>query len=160
MVLEEGIPVGADIVFWARTGTAGLAEMAKSGGERAILISGSLSEVPTAGSLPSDARVFLALGPALRPGEPNVPARLLWDRTTASASLLTEALRTAGHGVSRASLLETLESFHGVQTNLPVPISFGPDRRVGASYVRVMTFDPVNQEFGSISGDGAESNSY
>lgn len=159
MVLEEGIPVGADIMFWARTGTAGLAEMAKSGGERAILISGSLSEVPMAGSLPSDARVFLALGSALRPGEPNVPARLLWDRTTASASLLTEALRAAGHGVSRASLLETLESFHGVQTNLPVPISFGPDRRVGASYVRVMTFDPVSQEFGSISGDGAESNS-
>jgi ABC-type branched-subunit amino acid transport system substrate-binding protein len=158
VVNEEGIPVRADIVFWDRTGITGLAEMTKSGGEKAILISGSLSEVSLAGALPSDPRVFLALGPGLRPGQPNVLSRLVWERATASASLLTEALRTVGHGLSRASVLQTLESFHGIQTNLPVPISFGPDRRVGATYIRVMTFDPVSQEFRAVSGYGADSN--
>jgi hypothetical protein len=153
VVHGEEKPVRADIVFWVRTGVASSVVIGKTRANDAILISGSLSGVPAQGALSSGQRVFLAFGPGLRSDELNEPSRLLWDRATASASLFIEALKTAGHGVSRASLLEALEGVREAQTNLPLRISFGPNRRVGTSYVRMMTIDRVSRKIESIPPD-------
>jgi hypothetical protein len=55
---------------------------------------------------------------------------------------MTEAMTRAGRNLTRAGLLDALEGFYDVQTSLATPISFGPNRRVGISDVRVMVFDP------------------
>jgi hypothetical protein len=67
--------------------------------------------------------------------------RLTWDRLTASAAIISEAMRIAGRDLSRASLIAALEGFQSVQTTLPDPVSFGPDRRVGVNNVRFITFE-------------------
>jgi Cytochrome c len=59
-----------------------------------------------------------------------VPASL-WDRAVASAEILVEAMKRAGRGLTRASLIQALESFSGVKTSLPGLVTFGPNRRVG-----------------------------
>jgi branched-chain amino acid transport system substrate-binding protein len=55
---------------------------------------------------------------------------------------MTEAMTRAGRELTRAGLLDALEGFYNVQTSLAAPISFGPNRRVGTSAVRIMVFDP------------------
>jgi hypothetical protein len=62
-------------------------------------------------------------------------------------------MKIAGRGLSRAALLEALEGFHKVQTNLRSPVSYGPNRRVGASGVRIMMFDLKSRKLELISGD-------
>jgi hypothetical protein len=49
--------------------------------------------------------------------------------------------------LSRATLLEALESFNGVQTSLAAPVSFGRNRRVGTSGVQIMVYDPLTMKF-------------
>ena len=57
--------------------------------------------------------------------------RDVWTRATASAEIVTEALKRAGRSLSRESLIHEMEGFHQVMTTLGAPISFGPDRRIG-----------------------------
>jgi len=66
------------------------------------------------------------------------PTRAAWDRTTASAEIVVEAMKRAGRGLTRGKLIEALEGFHQVETSLHAPVSFGPNRRVGASNVRIV----------------------
>jgi len=60
-----------------------------------------------------------------------VADRDVWTRATASAEIVTEALKRAGRSVSRESLIHEMEGFYQVMTTLGGPITFGPDRRVG-----------------------------
>jgi cytochrome c553 len=60
-----------------------------------------------------------------------VADQAVWMRATASAEIVLEALKRAGRGVSRESLIHEIEGFHQVMTTLGAPISFGPDRRMG-----------------------------
>ena len=57
--------------------------------------------------------------------------RYVWDRSVAAAEILVEAMKRAGRSLTRQSLVAALESFAGVQTSLPQPITFGPARRIG-----------------------------
>jgi hypothetical protein len=59
-------------------------------------------------------------------------ARSAWDRATASAEILCEAMKRAGRSLTRYTLIEALESLYQVETSLRTPISFGPNRRIGA----------------------------
>jgi len=76
------------------------------------------------------ARVFVAFGALSGPEDSSTASRIL-GRTTASASILTEGMKIVGRGLSRAALLEALEGFHKVQTNLRSPVSYGPNRASG-----------------------------
>ncbi len=93
--------------------------------------------------VPMDNRIFVALGTASPDGNamPDLQ-RLAWARMNASAEIMAEALRRAGRTLTRASLIAALENLTGLQTTLPVPLSFGPGRRIGASRVRIVELDP------------------
>lgn len=64
-------------------------------------------------------------------GGAEASGELLWTRATATAEILTEAMKRAGRGLTRRSFIQALESFDGVKTSLPNPVTFGPNRRVG-----------------------------
>ena len=104
-----------------------------------------------------DNRIFVALGTASPDGNamPDLQ-RLAWDRMNASAQIMAEALRRAGRTLTRASLIAALENLRGWQTTLPVPLSFGPEKRIGASRVRIMELDAGNGKFIPAEG-GAQS---
>jgi mono/diheme cytochrome c family protein len=55
----------------------------------------------------------------------------IWDRSVAAAEIFVEAMKRAGRSLTRRSLIAALESFGGVKTTLPQPITFGPARRIG-----------------------------
>ena len=64
-------------------------------------------------------------------GTPADRGRYIWDRSVAAAEILVEAMKRAGRSLTRQSLVAALESFAGVKTSLPQPITFGPARRIG-----------------------------
>jgi ABC-type branched-subunit amino acid transport system substrate-binding protein len=149
MMSEDGKPPRADVVYWVRQEPQAVVD---SSGEGAILLAGSLVDAPIAPISITGARVFVALG-ASSVEDPTTAPRNLWDRATASASIMTEGMKRAGRELSRAALLEALEGFHEIQTNLPAPMSYGPNRRVGASGVRIMTLDRKSGKLEPISGN-------
>ncbi|MBI3181488.1 MAG: ABC transporter substrate-binding protein [Myxococcales bacterium] len=51
----------------------------------------------------------------------------------AAATVVMEALKRAGEGVSRAGLVRALESLRDFETGASPPVSFGPERRVGVA---------------------------
>jgi hypothetical protein len=55
----------------------------------------------------------------------------IWDRSVAVAEIFVEGMKRAGRSLTRQSLIAALESFGGVKTTLPKPITFGPTRHVG-----------------------------
>jgi Periplasmic binding protein/Cytochrome c len=151
---EDSKPPRADVVYWIRHGPELPVAVDYSRGESAILIAGSLAGAPMTPIAIPGARVFVAFRASSGPEDSTPASRILWDRATASAGILTEGMKIAGRGLSRAALLEALEGFHEVQTNLPAPVSYGPNRRVGASGVRIMMFDLKSGKLEPISGSG------
>ncbi len=71
-----------------------------------------------------------------------------WERATAAAEIITEAMTRAGRALTRGGLVQALEGFSNVQTSLPAPVSFGPNRRVGISGVQASALDPSNPAMG------------
>ena len=132
------------LVFWLSPGSRLPSRAPNGNSETTFLIPASLGEEDTFPPLGS--RVLVALH-ALLPSEDwavdsKSADHLTWKRATASAEIMTEAMTRAGRNLTRAGLLDALEGFYDVQTSLATPISFGPNRRVGISDVRVMVFDP------------------
>ena len=84
---------------------------------------------------------------ALPSANPGLPDQMVWDRATASAEIITEALKHAGRELTRANLIEALEGFDNVQTTLPWPLSYGPNRRIGINAVKIRRLDPDRQNF-------------
>jgi hypothetical protein len=121
--------LSAKHVFWLRPDSP-----RPSDRQTMFLIPGSLLGAASPPPVPPGAigQVFVAQGSASPPG----------DRARASAELMIEALKRAGRNLTRATLLEALESFHRVETGLHAPVSFGPNRRVGSSDVRVTPQQP------------------
>ncbi len=115
LVVTESIklPIQADLVFWLRSDLRMPHIVNDRHAEALVLVPGSLAE-----------------------GD-----RELWDRAAASAEVMVEAMTRAGRGLTRAALLEALEGFYNVRTNLPEPVSFGPARHVGTRHVRIMKLD-------------------
>lgn len=65
----------------------------------------------------------------------------------AAAKIFTEALKRAGRDVSREKLVTALEGLYEYDTGVTPSITFGPNRRVGATGAYVLSIDPAKGEF-------------
>ena len=59
----------------------------------------------------------------------------------AASKLLVEGLRGAGRTLSRQKLVEAIEALYRYDTGMTPPLTYGPNRRVGARGAHVMTVD-------------------
>lgn len=66
--------------------------------------------------------------------------------------VLLEALKRTGKDLSREKLIQTLEGFYDYQTGLTPPLSYGPNRRIGALGAYVVTVDLKEKKFVPVSG--------
>lgn len=69
-----------------------------------------------------------------------------------AAKILAEALRRTGKDLSREKLLAALEGLYDYRTGLTPAITYGPNRRVGASGAYVVTVDLKGERFLPASG--------
>jgi ABC-type branched-subunit amino acid transport system substrate-binding protein len=69
-----------------------------------------------------------------------------------SAKILIEALKRVGKDLSRERLIQALEGFYNYQSGLTPPITYGPNRRVGAAGAYVVTFDLKEKKLVPVSG--------
>ncbi|HEY6141729.1 MAG TPA: ABC transporter substrate-binding protein, partial [Thermoanaerobaculia bacterium] len=76
---------------------------------------------------------------ALSPG--GTHSRSTQMAALASAKILIEALRRAGHDVTREAVIETIESLYRFRTGLTPPLSFGPNRHAGTSGAFLLQID-------------------
>lgn len=70
----------------------------------------------------------------------------------AAAKVLAEGLKRGGREVTREKLVTSLEGLYEYETGLTPRLTFGPNRRVGASGAYVVTFDAVRKEFVPVGG--------
>ena len=63
----------------------------------------------------------------------------------AAAKLLEEGLRGAGRTLSREHLVEAIEALYRYDTGLTPPLTYGPNRRIGAMGAHLMKVDIVNK---------------
>jgi len=59
----------------------------------------------------------------------------------AAAKLMVEGLRRAGRDLSRERLIEGLEKLYGFETGVTPPLTYGPNRRIGARGAHVVAVD-------------------
>jgi len=71
----------------------------------------------------------------------------------AAAKLFVEGLRQAGRDLSRTRLVEGLERLYKFETGVTPPLSYGPNRRIGARGAHVVTVDLENKTYKPV-GDG------
>jgi ABC-type branched-subunit amino acid transport system substrate-binding protein len=69
-----------------------------------------------------------------------------------AAKILTEALKRTGRDLSREGLIAALEGLYEYQTGLTPAITYGPNRRVGASGAYVVAVDLKERRFLPASG--------
>jgi ABC-type branched-subunit amino acid transport system substrate-binding protein len=65
----------------------------------------------------------------------------------AAAKIFTEGLKRAGRDLSREKLITALEGLYEYNTGVTPSITFGPNRRVGATGAYVLSIDPAKREF-------------
>jgi ABC-type branched-subunit amino acid transport system substrate-binding protein len=109
-----------------------------------------------------DGKLFLsfATSPADQTAEGLNEFRALWAKHNltpkhmtaqisaySAAKILTEALKKAGKDLSREKLIQVLEGFYEYRTGLTPPISYGPNRRIGAMGAYVITADLKTKQF-------------
>ncbi|HEY5739065.1 MAG TPA: ABC transporter substrate-binding protein [Gammaproteobacteria bacterium] len=63
----------------------------------------------------------------------------------AAVKLLVEGLRGAGHSLDRARLVEAIEALYRYDTGFTPPLTYGPNRRIGALGAHVMVVDIDNR---------------
>lgn len=68
------------------------------------------------------------------------------------ATVLVEGLKRTGRALSREKLVESLEALHSFETGLSPPVTFGPDRRLGARGAYVVRVDPASRRFEPVGG--------
>jgi ABC-type branched-subunit amino acid transport system substrate-binding protein len=112
-----------------------------------------------------DGRVFLSFGslPSKQPvgirayntlaEEFKLPTGQLATQFEALAAMktLVQALQQSGSSVSRERMIEQLETFHESRTGFAPPLTFGPNRRVGANGAYVVTTDLINKKLVPVS---------
>jgi ABC-type branched-subunit amino acid transport system substrate-binding protein len=69
-----------------------------------------------------------------------------------SAKILNEALKRAGRDLSRERLIQALEGFYNYQTGMTPPITYGPNRRIGAMGAYIVMVDLKEKKFVPVSG--------
>lgn len=70
----------------------------------------------------------------------------------AAAKVLAEGLKRGGRDVTREKLITALEGLYEYETGLTPRLTFGPNRRVGASGAYVVTVDAARKEFALAGG--------
>ena len=70
----------------------------------------------------------------------------------AITSFTLEALIRAGRDLSREKLVTTLEGLYDFDTGLMPPLTYGPNRRIGAQGAYVVTIDPEKRQSTPASG--------
>jgi ABC-type branched-subunit amino acid transport system substrate-binding protein len=65
--------------------------------------------------------------------------------------LLIEALKRTGKDLSREKLIQTLEGFYNYPTGLTPPLSYGPNRRIGAMGAYIVTVNLKEKKFVPVS---------
>jgi ABC-type branched-subunit amino acid transport system substrate-binding protein len=70
----------------------------------------------------------------------------------AAAKLLVHGLRGAGRNLSRLGLVDALEGLYAYETGLTPPLSYGPNRRVGARGAYVVAVDLLKRSYQPIGG--------
>jgi ABC-type branched-subunit amino acid transport system substrate-binding protein len=65
----------------------------------------------------------------------------------AAAKLMVEGLRRAGRDLSRIRFVESLEELYGFKTGVTPPLSYGPNRRIGALGAHVVAVDIANRRY-------------
>jgi ABC-type branched-subunit amino acid transport system substrate-binding protein len=63
----------------------------------------------------------------------------------AAAKLMVEGLRRAGRDLSRIRFVEGLEELYAFKTGVTPPLTFGPNRRIGALGAHVVAVDIANK---------------
>lgn len=69
-----------------------------------------------------------------------------------SAQLLVEGLKRAGRDLSREKFIAALEGLYEYETGLTPPLTYGPNRRVGAAGAYVVAVDTEKKQFTPASG--------
>lgn len=69
-----------------------------------------------------------------------------------SAQVLVEGLKRAGRDLSREKLIGALEGLYDYDTGLTPPLTYGPNRRVGAAGAYIVTVDMAKKQFVPASG--------
>lgn len=69
-----------------------------------------------------------------------------------AAKVLVEGMKRAGKDLSREKLIQALEGFYEYPTGLTPPITFGPNRRIGALGSYVVTINLKEKQFSPASG--------
>lgn len=69
-----------------------------------------------------------------------------------SAKILIEGLKRVGKDLSRERLVQALEGFYNYPTGLTPPITYGPNRRIGASGAYIVMVDLKEKKFVPVSG--------
>jgi ABC-type branched-subunit amino acid transport system substrate-binding protein len=75
----------------------------------------------------------------------------------AAAKILVEGLKRGGRAVSRETLVTSLEGLYDYETGLTPHITFGPNRRAGASGAYIVGIDPERKDFIAL-GDWVKAN--
>lgn len=65
----------------------------------------------------------------------------------ASAKVFVEALKSSGKQLSRPVLVKSLEQLQNYRTGVMPPVTFGPNRRVGAAGSYIVGIDLANKQF-------------
>jgi ABC-type branched-subunit amino acid transport system substrate-binding protein len=146
-----------------------IAELANRVPVPRVYVLSSLMSRPLA-NLPAvfDQRVFLAyptlssdISPRGREEYQELATTYSWSNdhiqarlaSLAAAKLFVEGLRKAGRDLSRLRLVEGLESLYAFETGVTPPLSYGPNRRIGALGAHIVTVDVVSKTYKPV-GDG------
>jgi len=131
-------------------------------GEALVLVPGQLLDPSMLGAMPVGAGLFAAFPTVpsdLRPAGQSLlqgvreshalvgnggPAE---TTSLASAVLLVAALRAVGREMDREKLVDALESLYRFDTGFTPPLTFGPNRRLGARGAQIVAIDPAAGRF-------------
>ena len=92
---------------------------------------------------------FRALREKYKLPERNVAAQI---SAYAAAKILIEALKRVGKDLSREKLIQVLESLHEYSTGMTPAVTYGPNRRIGATGAYIVAIDLSEKKFVPVSG--------
>jgi ABC-type branched-subunit amino acid transport system substrate-binding protein len=104
------------------------------------------------GSLPSQLPLGIRAYSTLADGFKLPRSQLVAQfESLAAIKAVVQALQQAGAALSRERLIEQLETFREIRTGFAPPLSFGPNRRVGANGAYVVTIDLIHKKLVPVS---------
>lgn len=169
--IKQSRQTGADVVVFMGSGDDALAfmrEAEKLNWFPAVLVpGGAIGESVFAAPVGFDRKVFFSFATtpedhtaeglnefrAFR-AKYKLPTNLVTAQISAyvAAKILIEALKRVGKDLSREKLIQALEELQQYRTGLTQPISYGPNRRVGATGAYIVTIDLKEKQFVPVSG--------